>query len=161
MQTAADTATLLFTGDVMVGRGIDQVLVHPNAPELYEFSVRDARDYVRLAECVAGPIPARVSGRYLWGEALEEIDLVAPDAAACPKGGRPPRMDPESPRCMIWALLAFGKWPIRWTNTAARVTSWRCPSTGARRGARAIASGVMGGAQALAPGPACRHRIGG
>lgn len=80
MQAAADTTTLLLTGDVMVGRGIDQVLAHPAAPELYEASVRDARDYVRLAERAVGPIPAPVSGRYLWGEALQEIDHVAPDA---------------------------------------------------------------------------------
>ena len=80
MQAAAETATVLLTGDVMTGRGIDQVLAHPVAPDLYESVVRDARDYVRLAEGVAGPIPAPVSARYLWGEALEEIGLVAPDA---------------------------------------------------------------------------------
>ncbi|MGV3569730.1 MAG: CapA family protein [Ramlibacter sp.] len=80
MQAAADTTTLLLTGDVMVGRGIDQVLAHPAAPGLHEASVQDARDYVHLAERVAGPIPAPVSGRYLWGEALPELDHVAPDA---------------------------------------------------------------------------------
>lgn len=80
MQAAADTTTLLLTGDVMVGRGIDQVLAHPAPPELHEGAVRDARDYVRLAERVAGRIPAPVSGRYLWGEALQEVDHVAPDA---------------------------------------------------------------------------------
>ena len=80
MQDAADTTTLLFAGDVMVGRGIDQVLAHPAAPGLHEVLVRDARDYVRLAERAAGPIPAPVPGRYLWGEALQEIEHVAPDA---------------------------------------------------------------------------------
>ena len=80
MQPAADTTTLLVTGDVMVGRGIDQVLPHPAPPELYEEWVRDARDYVHLAERVAGRIPAPVSGRYLWGEALQEVDVVGPDA---------------------------------------------------------------------------------
>ena len=80
MQAAVDTTTLLLTGDVMVGRGIDQVLAHPAPAQLYEGLVRDARDYVRLAERAAGPIPAPVSGRYLWGDALQEIQHVAPDA---------------------------------------------------------------------------------
>lgn len=72
--------TLLLTGDVMVGRGIDQVLDHPAPPDLYEAAVRDARDYVRLAERVAGRIPAPVPARYVWGDALREIGEVAPDA---------------------------------------------------------------------------------
>lgn len=81
MQAAGGTSTLLLIGDVMVGRGIDQVLAHPAAPDLYEAAVRDARDYVRLAERVAGPIPAPVPDRYPWGEALQEIGQVAPDAS--------------------------------------------------------------------------------
>lgn len=80
MQAATDTTTLLLAGDVMTGRGIDQVLAHPCSPELYESWVRDARDYVRMAEQVNGPIPAPVSGRYLWGDALQEMERVGPDA---------------------------------------------------------------------------------
>ena len=49
-----DTITLLLTGDVMTGRGIDQVLPHPGSPQLFESHMRDARDYVRLAEQRAG-----------------------------------------------------------------------------------------------------------
>jgi hypothetical protein len=40
MLAATDTTTLLLTGDVMTGRGIDQVLAHPASPELYEAWVR-------------------------------------------------------------------------------------------------------------------------
>lgn len=80
MQAATHTSTLLLVGDVMVGRGIDQVLAHPAPSDLYEAAVRDARDYVRLAERICGPIRAPVSGRYLWGDALQEIEHVAPDA---------------------------------------------------------------------------------
>src|SRR5512144_2357559 len=61
----------------MTGRGIDQVLQHPNAPQLYESYVHDARDYVRLAELENGPIPAPVAADYIWGEALAE--MVHPD----------------------------------------------------------------------------------
>jgi poly-gamma-glutamate synthesis protein (capsule biosynthesis protein) len=71
---------LWLAGDVMTGRGIDQILVHPNAPDLYESYVRDARDYVSLAERVSGVVPRRVDGAYPWGDALGVIDRHAPDA---------------------------------------------------------------------------------
>jgi poly-gamma-glutamate capsule biosynthesis protein CapA/YwtB (metallophosphatase superfamily) len=70
---------LMLAGDVMTGRGIDQVLAHACAPGLHESWVRDARDYVRLAEAVNGAIPAPVSPAYIWGDALGEIERVAPD----------------------------------------------------------------------------------
>lgn len=72
METQA-SVTLMLTGDVMTGRGIDQVLGHPGAPGLHESCIRDARDYVRLAEAVSGPIPAPVPADYIWGEALAEM----------------------------------------------------------------------------------------
>jgi poly-gamma-glutamate synthesis protein (capsule biosynthesis protein) len=64
--------TLLLAGDVMTGRGIDQILAHPSAPELYEGAVRDARDYVALAERASGPVPRGVAADYVWGDALAE-----------------------------------------------------------------------------------------
>jgi poly-gamma-glutamate capsule biosynthesis protein CapA/YwtB (metallophosphatase superfamily) len=48
---------VFFCGDVMTGRGIDQILPYPGNPVLYESYVRDARDYVAIAEAVNGPIP--------------------------------------------------------------------------------------------------------
>lgn len=63
--------TLALTGDVMCGRGIDQILAHPCDPVLYEPWVRSAVEYVALAERRNGPIPRRVDGPYLWGEALD------------------------------------------------------------------------------------------
>ena len=42
--------TLFLAGDVMTGRGIDQVLPSPGDPSLRERLVRDARGYVALAE---------------------------------------------------------------------------------------------------------------
>lgn len=70
---------LLLAGDVMTGRGIDQVLPHPSDPQLHEGWVRDAREYVRIAEAANGPIPAPVAPAYPWGDALAAIDRAAPD----------------------------------------------------------------------------------
>src|SRR5687767_6647604 len=49
--------TLFLCGDVMTGRGIDQVLPHPGNPTLYEGYMKTARGYVELAEEANGPIP--------------------------------------------------------------------------------------------------------
>ncbi|MPW22712.1 poly-gamma-glutamate biosynthesis protein [Paraburkholderia sp. CNPSo 3157] len=72
--------TLFLCGDVMLGRGIDQILKHPNRPHLFEPYVRSAKDYVSLAEANAGPLPERVPFDYVWGDALRELDRMNPDA---------------------------------------------------------------------------------
>jgi poly-gamma-glutamate synthesis protein (capsule biosynthesis protein) len=69
---------LLLAGDIMTGRGIDQVMPHPCPPQLAEPFIDDARDYVRLAERVHGPIPAAVAPDYIWGDALGEIERLGP-----------------------------------------------------------------------------------
>ena len=66
---------LFLCGDVMTGRGIDQALPHPVHPNLYEPYVRDAREYVALAEKASGPIPRPLSFEYIWGDALAELEL--------------------------------------------------------------------------------------
>lgn len=73
-----DTFTLMLAGDVMTGRGIDQVLAHPAPPQLHEAHVRDARVYVRLAEKVNGPIAAPLAPAQLWADALPAIAQAAP-----------------------------------------------------------------------------------
>ena len=67
--------TILLTGDVMLGRGIDQILSHCNPPQLYEPFVRSALTYVALAEARSGPIPRCVPCDYVWGDALEALRL--------------------------------------------------------------------------------------
>ena len=62
--------TVLLCGDVMIGRGIDQVLPHPSAPVLYEAFAQSAGDYVRLAEQANGVIRKPVPFEYVWGDAL-------------------------------------------------------------------------------------------
>jgi poly-gamma-glutamate synthesis protein (capsule biosynthesis protein) len=74
-----NTVTLFLCGDVMTGRGIDQILSSPSDPQLYESYVRDATRYVELAEIRNGRISRPVSGSYIWGDALEELQRAAPD----------------------------------------------------------------------------------
>ena len=71
--------TLFLCGDVMTGRGIDQILPHPSAPQIYESYLRNAKGYVRLATELNGPIPAPVGYDYIWGDALKELRKWAPD----------------------------------------------------------------------------------
>jgi poly-gamma-glutamate capsule biosynthesis protein CapA/YwtB (metallophosphatase superfamily) len=71
--------TLFLAGDVMTGRGIDQILPHPSAPHLFEAYAQSALDYVELAEQVAGPIARPVASSYVWGAALAELNRVRPD----------------------------------------------------------------------------------
>jgi poly-gamma-glutamate capsule biosynthesis protein CapA/YwtB (metallophosphatase superfamily) len=75
-----DRATLFLAGDVMTGRGIDQLLAHPCDPVLYEPYVRDARDYVELGERVNGAVARPVEPAYLWGWMLDELERIAPAA---------------------------------------------------------------------------------
>lgn len=75
-----DPVTLFLGGDVMTGRGIDQVLPHPSRPALFEPYVRSATQYVELAESANGPIARPVDFSYVWGDALRELDRVAPGA---------------------------------------------------------------------------------
>lgn len=53
----ASVIRLFLAGDVMLGRGIDQILRHPADSWLWESHMHSANDYVRLAEIVKGPIP--------------------------------------------------------------------------------------------------------
>jgi poly-gamma-glutamate capsule biosynthesis protein CapA/YwtB (metallophosphatase superfamily) len=71
--------TVFVCGDVMPGRGLDQVLPHPGDPELREAHARDARAYVELAERAHGPIPRPVSFGWPWGDALGMLADIAPD----------------------------------------------------------------------------------
>ena len=71
--------TLFLCGDVMTGRGVDQVLPHPGDPILFEGYMKSARGYVELAEEANGPIPKPVDFSYIWGDALPELERRKPD----------------------------------------------------------------------------------
>ena len=77
---AIGSITLFLCGDVMLGRGVDQILPNPGDPALRERYLRDARDYIGLAEQVNGPVPGPVDLTWPWGDALTVLDAVAPDA---------------------------------------------------------------------------------
>src|SRR5262249_12419521 len=70
---------VFLCGDVMTGRGIDQALPHPVNPVLYEPYVRDAREYLQLAEKAHGAIPRPLNFEYIWGDALAELDRAKVD----------------------------------------------------------------------------------
>ena len=76
----AESITLFLCGDVMLGRGIDQILPHPGDPHLRELYVGSAKTYVQLAERVNGPIAAPVDFSDVWGDALAELQRAAPHA---------------------------------------------------------------------------------
>lgn len=77
----AGTGTTLFLcGDVMTGRGIDQLFAQSSDPTLREPYLDDAREYVALAEELSGPIRRPVSDAYVWGDALEALERAAPSA---------------------------------------------------------------------------------
>jgi poly-gamma-glutamate synthesis protein (capsule biosynthesis protein) len=107
--------TLFLCGDVMTGRGIDQVLPHPSNPVLYEGYIKSALGYVAEAEQVSGPIPRRVDFRYIWGDALAEFDRVRPDlriinletsittSGSAEKKGINYRMHPANAACLTAA----------------------------------------------------------
>jgi len=80
MTTSAATCTLFLGGDVMTGRGIDQILRHPSRPRLYEQVVKSAGEYVALAERAHGSMPRAVDDSYVWGVALAELERMRPAA---------------------------------------------------------------------------------
>jgi poly-gamma-glutamate capsule biosynthesis protein CapA/YwtB (metallophosphatase superfamily) len=78
--SVASVLVMLFAcGDVMPGRGVDQILPHPGDPELREHYASDANAYVRLAERANGPIPRPVGFSWPWGDALPVVAEAAPD----------------------------------------------------------------------------------
>jgi len=78
-QASGGVLRLFLCGDVMTGRGIDQILPHPCAPQLHEPWVTDARYYWELAERAHGQVPRPTTIDYVWGDALEEWQRMAPD----------------------------------------------------------------------------------
>ena len=71
--------TIFMCGDVMTGRGIDQVLPHPGDPTLHESYMKSARGYVEIGEKATGPISKPVDFSYIWGDVLDELRRVSPD----------------------------------------------------------------------------------
>lgn len=62
----------------MTGRGIDQILPHASAPQIYEPYVSSAYEYVEFAERAHGRIEKPPSFSYIWGDILPELDRHRP-----------------------------------------------------------------------------------
>jgi len=75
-----DGISVFLCGDVMTGRGIDQVFPMPSKPQLYEPYVTSAKEYVARAERVSGLIGAPVDYGYIWGDALPRLREAGVDA---------------------------------------------------------------------------------
>jgi poly-gamma-glutamate synthesis protein (capsule biosynthesis protein) len=106
---------IFLCGDVMTGRGIDQILPQPCDPVLHETYATSALHYVHLAEEANGPIPRQVAPSYVWGAALDELSRTPADvriinletsitrsATFVPKGINY-RMSPENAACLAAA----------------------------------------------------------
>jgi poly-gamma-glutamate capsule biosynthesis protein CapA/YwtB (metallophosphatase superfamily) len=115
MSADADITTLFLCGDVMTGRGIDQVLPQPGSPRICERYAESALDYVALAEAANGPLPRPVDFSYIWGEALPELARRRPDlriinletsitrSEDCSDKGISYRMCPDNVPCLTTA----------------------------------------------------------
>jgi poly-gamma-glutamate synthesis protein (capsule biosynthesis protein) len=114
---ATPDVRLFLAGDVMTGRGIDQVLPHPSQPTIYEPYMSSALGYLDLAEQAHGAIPRPASFPYAWGDALPALQERSPDlrivnletsvttsGAAAPKGINY-RMHPKNVPCLAAAGL--------------------------------------------------------
>ena len=77
-QETTSNVKIFMCGDVMTGRGIDQVLPNPSDPTIQESYMKSAMGYVKIAERVNGPIQKPVDFAYIWGDALAELDRAAP-----------------------------------------------------------------------------------
>lgn len=152
MASANPPLSLFLLGDVMPARGIDQILPYPGDPQLYEDYVRDARDYVALAEQRSGAIARPVDFAYVWGDALGELQRRQPRVrlvnleTAVTRHGRPEpkginyRMTPENfpllraagVNCCVLAnnhVLDWGDAGLR--DTLATLTAHGMPHAGA------------------------------
>ncbi len=76
-QEMTPNVKIFMCGDVMTGRGIDQVLANPGDPLIHESYMKSAAGYVKLAEQANGPIQQPVGFAYIWGDALEELNRSA------------------------------------------------------------------------------------
>lgn len=72
----ASSIMLFLCGDIMTGRGVDQILPYPSDPALYEPAMRSALGYVTLAEQANGAISKPVEFAYIWGDMLPELHRV-------------------------------------------------------------------------------------
>jgi poly-gamma-glutamate synthesis protein (capsule biosynthesis protein) len=74
-----NSVRLFLAGDVMTGRGIDQIMPFSVGRQLHEPRVKRADKYVELAVKANGSLPEDRSFDYIWGDALDKLDRAGPD----------------------------------------------------------------------------------
>lgn len=111
--------TLFLCGDVMTGRGIDQIFPYPSNPILYEDYVKDAKQYIKFAEGLNGPINWPVHYNYIWGDALAILETFKPSlrminletsittSSTWANKGINYRMHPKNTACLSAAKIDF------------------------------------------------------
>jgi poly-gamma-glutamate capsule biosynthesis protein CapA/YwtB (metallophosphatase superfamily) len=109
---------LFLCGDVMLGRGIDQIMSHPSEPRIHEAYVDSAVTYLHMAEAASGQrMPRRVAPAYVWGDALAVLHAARPSAriinletavttsTQCWPKGINYRMHPDNTSCLTAAQI--------------------------------------------------------
>lgn len=167
--------TVFLCGDVMLGRGVDQILPYPGDPALAEACVKDARLYVELAEAVNGPVPRPAGFAWPWGEALRVLGEAGPhvrvvnlETSITRSGGFAPdkgihyRMNPANVPCLAAVgpdactlannhVMDFGVAGLR--DTLRALAEAGLPAAGAGLDAdaarRPVATPVEGGGRVL------------
>ncbi len=76
---SSEPISIFMSGDVMTGRGIDQILPYPSNPTIYESYMKKSTGYVDLAAKASGAIQKPVSYSYVWGDAIQEMEFMSPD----------------------------------------------------------------------------------
>jgi poly-gamma-glutamate synthesis protein (capsule biosynthesis protein) len=115
---ASRAVTLFLAGDVMTGRGVDQALPCPSDPQLHEGYVKNALEYLRLAEARSGPIPRPMDFGDVWGDVIDETERLHASARivnletavtasddAWPGKGINYRMHPGNVGCLVAAKI--------------------------------------------------------
>lgn len=117
-ETSENVLKLFLCGDVMTGRGLDQALSNSVDPVLYESYIKDARNYLKLAERESGEIDTPLAHNYIWGDALKVWKKEAPqfrlinletsittNEEAWPRKGIHYRMHPENVKLLTIAKV--------------------------------------------------------
>lgn len=78
-RTTSRNLRVMLAGDLMLGRGVDQIFPDSAPPDIYEPYMTSALGYVALAEERNGPIPRPVGAAYVWGDARARLARRAVD----------------------------------------------------------------------------------
>eukprot|EP01084_Bolivina_argentea_P282692 483955_1 len=76
-----ETVRIFLTGDIMIGRGVDQILRYPSDPSL-AYTTKTAKFYITKAEEINGKFPSYETtskNEYIWGDLMQSLNHYNPD----------------------------------------------------------------------------------